>query len=328
MKRVSLNTVARRAGVSKTTASLVLNGKASHYNIAAATIERVKQAALELKYNPNKLILNSFSGQSKVIGLIAPAFNISETGEWLQHLIPEARGRGYQIIPETDARNDSNTNTIIQEFLNFGADGIILLSCKTPENVSSTWAEAETGIPLVFAGRGPISAKVCAVTDDFVNGINRLIEHLYRYNKRAIGYLGRDVQTFENIEKRETYLKSYCERFEISPNMELVTGTKMEGLEIVKSCYNLIKKGANSILFEDPELAVAAFSDTKLRRELQQRIFCASYGYHPAFKLIDENFIFVHSNIPLMAHHVIDSLVKLINGEAAESAVVKTLPVV
>ncbi len=326
MKRVSLNTVARRAGVSKTTASLVLNGKATQYHIAATTVERVKQAARELKYNPNKLILNSFSGQSKVIGLIAPAFNTPGAGEWLQHLIPEARSRGFQIIPETGQREDSNIHTVIQDFENFGADGLLILFCKTPDNISP--AGKGKGFPVVFAGSRPENPAIHSVTDDFVSGINMLIEHLYRHNKRAIGYMGRNVQSIEKVEKRDTYLKSYCERFEISPNIELVADTNTGTSKIVNSCNALIDRGANSILFEDPELAVAAFSDNKLRAHLQQHIFCASYGFHPALKLIDGDFISVHSNIQLMAHRAIELLVRLINDEAIEPPMVKTIPVV
>ena len=48
--RATLDEVARRAGVSRTTASLVLSGKATTHRISEETHRRVKEAAQELDY--------------------------------------------------------------------------------------------------------------------------------------------------------------------------------------------------------------------------------------------------------------------------------------
>lgn len=45
--------VAARAGVSPATVSVALNGQASDVGLAAATVQRIKDAAAALNYTPN-----------------------------------------------------------------------------------------------------------------------------------------------------------------------------------------------------------------------------------------------------------------------------------
>ena len=52
-KRITSQDVAKRAGVSRTTVSLVLNGKHQRSQISDKTVLKVQRAAIELGYVPN-----------------------------------------------------------------------------------------------------------------------------------------------------------------------------------------------------------------------------------------------------------------------------------
>ena len=64
---VTLSDVAKRAGVSVSTASKALNAKAE---VAEATRLRVQQAAAELAFLPNVLARGLISGRTRTIGLL------------------------------------------------------------------------------------------------------------------------------------------------------------------------------------------------------------------------------------------------------------------
>ncbi|MGN9493321.1 LacI family DNA-binding transcriptional regulator, partial [Escherichia coli] len=51
---MTIDDIARLAGVSRTTASMVLNGYAERYRISAATVERVKNVAREHHFTPSR----------------------------------------------------------------------------------------------------------------------------------------------------------------------------------------------------------------------------------------------------------------------------------
>ncbi|UGA38331.1 LacI family DNA-binding transcriptional regulator [Chromobacterium haemolyticum] len=53
-KRLTIDDIAELAGVSRTTASMVLNGHAERYRISRATVERVEKVAREQHFNPSQ----------------------------------------------------------------------------------------------------------------------------------------------------------------------------------------------------------------------------------------------------------------------------------
>ena len=69
MKSPSQSEIAEKAGVARTTVSLVLRGGEG---LASDTIEKVMKAAKELGYRPNLLVQGIRTGKSKTIGVMIP----------------------------------------------------------------------------------------------------------------------------------------------------------------------------------------------------------------------------------------------------------------
>ena len=72
MKKPSLKDIAKITGVSPTTVSRVLNGKAKAYRISLPTNELVVQTAAEIGYIPNQTARGLRIKKSNTIGLILP----------------------------------------------------------------------------------------------------------------------------------------------------------------------------------------------------------------------------------------------------------------
>src|SRR5438132_6335220 len=69
MKRVSHQDIAREAGVSRVTVSLVLAGKDQ---TSEETRKRVMEVAQRLRYRPNLLVQGMQTGRSHTVGVIVP----------------------------------------------------------------------------------------------------------------------------------------------------------------------------------------------------------------------------------------------------------------
>mgnify|MGYP002753007906 FL=1 len=69
-KRTSLKDIADALGLSKTTVSFVLNGKANEYHIGEATAKRVWEMAERMQYNPNFTAISLRDGCSKILGIV------------------------------------------------------------------------------------------------------------------------------------------------------------------------------------------------------------------------------------------------------------------
>ena len=75
-KRVTLKFLAERLGLSVTTISRVLNGKASHYRISEETETLVMQEAKKLNFYPNQLARGLRTNKTLAIGLIIPDISL------------------------------------------------------------------------------------------------------------------------------------------------------------------------------------------------------------------------------------------------------------
>lgn len=70
MKAPSIKDIAKKADVSITTVSFILNGKAEKMRISKDVIKRVEDIIQELGFKPNQVARSLRTGTTKTIGLI------------------------------------------------------------------------------------------------------------------------------------------------------------------------------------------------------------------------------------------------------------------
>jgi DNA-binding LacI/PurR family transcriptional regulator len=302
MSKTTLQQVAGHAGVSKTTASLVLNGKADSVNIAQATRQRVIETAKSLNYKPGLFNPGKLNGQSGIIGVFASSFITSNNGRWLQYLIKFTEAKGYIILPRL-----ATPQNVIQKINEVPFDAVIILQKELLKG------EPEPGsleFPIVCAGFIPDSASIKSIAPDFEKQTNELIHSLYRHNKKAIGLLCTKENSKEKQQKTKTYKENYCRRFDIMPNIEELTSSELTGKEIAGACIGLIEKGANGIIFETPEMATIGMREAKVRNMSNNGILFAAYDKIEGSELLPENLL-IHTtpDIEEMARQVIAILI-------------------
>ena len=90
---MKLDEIAALAGVSRTTASYVINGKADQYRISQATRDKVMAVVTAHNYQPDSRAATLRGGPPKTLGFILP--DTPDTPSW-----PNGwnRGRGHRAI--------------------------------------------------------------------------------------------------------------------------------------------------------------------------------------------------------------------------------------
>jgi DNA-binding LacI/PurR family transcriptional regulator len=169
--------VARRAGVSQSTVSLVLSGKARG-RISARTEALVRRTAEELGYRPNVAARALRTGAARTVGLVVPDVTNPVFGRVLRGAQSAAREAGYAVVL-LDAANDREWELASLEALRAGhADGVLLFGMDPPPEPLPHAVAIETA-----PGRLPV------VRVDVEAGTYAAAAHLLERGHRRIGHL-------------------------------------------------------------------------------------------------------------------------------------------
>jgi len=177
LARPTLSDVARRAGLSPTAASLILNDKPSRLSEDAA--ERVRNAARELGYRPN-MAARSLRTKSQTIGFVSDFITLAGFGGQLIHgAMLEARKTGHvlliteteqdPLVPQAMAESGversepSHESAAINALLDRLPEGIVYATVRSqPVNVP----EAARSVPVVLLNASSSGEAACSVLPD------------------------------------------------------------------------------------------------------------------------------------------------------------------
>jgi len=171
--------VARRVGVSQSTVSLVLSGKAAG-RISARTEAAVRAAAAELGYRPNVAARALKTGAARTIVLVVPDITNPFFGGLLRGAQTAARAAGYAVaLIDTD--NDRDWGAASAEALYAGpVDGLLLFEMDAPRRA----AGAESIVVIESEARGHPGVRL-----DAERGAEAAVTHLIELGHRRIGHI-------------------------------------------------------------------------------------------------------------------------------------------
>lgn len=131
---MKLDEIARLAGVSRTTASYVINGKARQYRVSEKTVEKVMAVVREYNYHPNAVAAGLRAGRTRSIGLVIPDLENTSYTRIANYLERQARQRGYQLLIACSEDQPDNEMRCVEHLLQRQVDAIIVSTSLPPEH--------------------------------------------------------------------------------------------------------------------------------------------------------------------------------------------------
>ncbi|MGP9818968.1 LacI family DNA-binding transcriptional regulator [Salinarimonas sp. NSM] len=176
--------VARRAGVSQSAVSRVFTPGAS---ASKSTIAKVRAAAEELGYRPNRLARAMITGRTRIIGLVVAYLDNQFYPLALERLSRALQERGYHILIFMAENSTEKVAEVVQELIDYRVDGIVTASVAMSNDLTARLLAL--GIPVVMFNRGQDDPRLAEVTSDNVAGGRRATEFLIAGGHRRIAHI-------------------------------------------------------------------------------------------------------------------------------------------
>jgi LacI family transcriptional regulator len=183
---VTLDEVARAAGVSASTVSRIINGTA---NVSAVKRENVLRIMSELNYHPNVLARGLASGRTFGIGVLTQDISSPFYGSTLRGIESALLGTGYHPLFISGHWHLQEELEAIDFLLSRQVDAVIVLGGGVPE---SRLQEVARQLPVVMLGRSVPGLEAQCLRLDNVAGGYEATRHLTELGHRHIAHVAGD----------------------------------------------------------------------------------------------------------------------------------------
>jgi LacI family fructose operon transcriptional repressor len=185
---LKLSDIARLAGVSVTTASYVINGKAEQQRISSATVERVRAVVEAHGFRPNPQAAGLRSRHTRTLGFILPDLDNPSYARIAKQLEQGARARGYQLLIASSDDDPISELQLLGLFRARRCDALFVASCL-PASDDSYRALQQQGLPVIAIDREMDPALFCSVVSDDHDASQQLTRSLLETHPRHIALL-------------------------------------------------------------------------------------------------------------------------------------------
>lgn len=189
--RVTIAEVARAAGVSKATVSVVLNGRAGAVAISEATQANVLAVAARLGYTPNHAARTLRSRHTNIVTLlISTLINPYFTEIAAAVQVATAR-RGYELNI-VDASSTAAKLRALEHLRGRGSDGVIIATgyhSTHGETLAAVQDLARHGMPVVMVLDRSPDGTIPALRIDNERGLYEATSHLIGLGHRRVALL-------------------------------------------------------------------------------------------------------------------------------------------
>lgn len=320
MKGISIKDIAKQAGVSPTTVSFVLNGKAKEKRISEQVSKKILKLAAKLKYKPNQLARGLRTGKTKTIGLIVEDIANHFFANVAKIVEEEADKFGYKVLYGSTEDNLAKAKGLLEVLEYRQVDGYIITPTPNLDKEIEMLKSARK--PIVLMDRYLPQIPTNYVMVDNFQGAYDAAEYLVKlgYTKIAlVTTTSEQIQMKERLNGFTTAMKDHRAAFPRKLLKKIpFTGTREQAVDQISDFIKTIPD-LDAIFFTTNYLGIYGIESIKqLGLTIGEDIAMISFDDHDLFRLHTPGITCVAQPIHDIARNVIEVLMNELNNNNHE----------
>ena len=315
--KVSIKDIALKLNISKTTVSIVLNGKAKEIGISDTLVTKILLTVEELGYQPNQLAKGLRTGKSNIIGLMIEDISNPFYASIAKEIEDQAYNNNYKIIYCSTENDKKRAREFLTMFTNLGVDGCII---APPMGIESDIRNLiEIGMNVVLFDRKFENTSTDVVMVGNQEGMHKAVDHLVNNNYKDIALVALALDKPEK-EDRIIGFKEAMNNHGLEP-LIFPLPFKSHFKDYVKNIRKILEehKDLDAIVFGTNYLGISGIEAiNNLGLKIPDDLAIVSFDDSDLFRVHKPDITVVAQPIEEIAQTAINTLLKRLQGDGKE----------
>ena len=308
MKKVSLDFIAKKVGVSMTTASFVLNGMGKEKRISDEIINKVISVAKELNYKPHRLARSLRTGTTKVLGVIVIDVANHFHSKLSRAIEDRASEHGYRVMICSSDEKDVLLEEWVDEMLDNRVAGLII--APTMYARSKILELKKMKFPFVLVDRYFPDIETDFVVIDNMSASFNATSLLLKEKYRGIAVIAFEPVLDTMKQRIEGYKRAIVESgLKVDKNYIRTISYEKIGEQVNAHVTDLVNNGIRAIFFTSNRLSVCGLQClSKMKVRIPQDVAVITYDDNEYFPLMIPSISAVSQPIQVIGKLSVDVL--------------------
>jgi DNA-binding LacI/PurR family transcriptional regulator len=317
--RPTMSDVAKRAGVSKATVSLVINGRAGcgAIKISKQTHEKVLAAARELGYNVNVIARSMSSRRTHTLGLVTYDFGEHGPAVILGGAQSVARSQGYYLMVSSIEGDVGAIYEHIMQLDSWRVDGLFVAVAAGGDWYRQLASRLQLHIPVVWLEGATLDPALNSVGVDNLRGGELAAEHLLALGHRQVGLIAGPRQWLAS-QQRELGCRRALSAAGLEMPEEAVVESGWTTPEGHEAAQRLLDRspGLTAIVAVNDQLAIGAIRALRERGyAVPEEVSVVGYDDMPLAAYVDPPLTTVRQDLAQVGRAAVSMLIEVSEGD-------------
>ncbi|MCH6199925.1 LacI family transcriptional regulator [Aquiflexum sp. LQ15W] len=317
-KKISIKDIAKSLGISITTVSFILNGKAKEKRISEDLTKKVEEYIKEVGYKPSHLAQSLRLGKSKVIVFMVEDISNQFFASIARKIEEKAYKNGYKIIYCSTNNDPEKAKALIETFKVRSVDGFIITPTPNLESTITDLVDEDFAVLLFDRWIPSIDCNYVIVENE--KSAFEATTHLINNGCNKIGFITVESDQIQMNDR----LKGYTKAMEVHgfPKDILMLPFQNpvdQGLSYKIQLFLQKNSELDGLFFATNYLAFEGLQALNtLKKRIPNDMLVVSFDDHYFFKLFQPNISAIEQPLEVISQKLMEGMLMMLDDQIAD----------